>query len=198
MAPKTDETPGTITEASLKKLKVTELREKLAENDLDTKGVKDDLVKRLVDHFGSKGGVNTQSAAADEPAVGKANEADVPDTAPAAPSASQPSAAPLSEEEKAKIRAERFGIPFTSSEKKQDKKKGGGIVGLGNADTQEEFEKRKKRAERFGLPIPVNKAEEHEKKKARAERFGLPAPPPSATEIAAKLKAREERFGKKI
>ena len=41
-------------EASLKKLKVTELREKLAAESLETKGVKDELVKRLLEHFEAK------------------------------------------------------------------------------------------------------------------------------------------------
>jgi len=198
MAPKSD-TPDVVTEASLKKLKVTELREKLAEESLDTKGVKDELVKRLVEHFESKGASGTPaSAAGEEPKAAAGATAEGEPVAASAPEARPSQAAPLSEEDKARARAERFGIP----EKKQpagkppETKKGASIGGLGDVDAREEFERRKKRAERFGLPVPVDKIEEHEKKKARAERFGLPAPPPSALEVAAKLKAREERFGK--
>lgn len=198
------DTPA-VTEASLKKLKVTELREKLAEESLETKGVKDELVKRLLEHFESK---KTDAVATDAPAAAQAPTAEAPEAAGAPNAAAAPMPAPTaavgtSEQDKAAARAARFGIPQKetkepegSDEKKEQlKKKGGGIGGLGDVDRKEEFERRKKRAERFGLPIPIDSEAELEKKKARAERFGMPAPPPSAQEVAAKLKAREERFG---
>lgn len=216
------ENAGGLTEASLKKLKVTELREKLAEESLDTKGVKDELVKRLLEHFEAKKG--DDHVAGEAPAAGQEATAGGEPTAEAA--ATAPTGAPgmtgttgatdgndakaaatltqgMTEQEKAKARAERFGIPEKTqlpgkaeTEAKEQHKKKAGICGLGDVDRKEEFERRKKRAERFGLPVPVDTEEEQEKKKKRAERFGMPAPPPSALEVAAKLKAREERFGK--
>ena len=90
----------------------------------------------------------------------------------------------LSEEDKVKLRAERFG---------QISGKESIAGGLGKISHEEEFEKRKKRAERFGLPIPVSAVEEENKKKARAGRFGLQVPLTQAEEDA-KKKARTERF----
>lgn len=175
-----------MSEASLKKLKVTELRQKLAEQDLDTKGVKDDLVKRLLDHFSdSKGGHGEEKSDANPEVEKDVVVTKLPSSAPKA--GKEPSQVPISEAEKAKLRAERFGIQVEQSGSTKH------IGGLGLFDPQEEFERRKKRAERFGLPIPVNEHEEKEKKKARAERFGLPVPV-SKEELEAKKKERAERF----
>jgi hypothetical protein len=175
-----------INEASLKKLKVTELKAKLVEHDLDTKGVKDELIKRLLDHFNAHAVVDTTT-------VGVKEDAAVPETDNNNDKAddvgeTQPldtkGAATLSEVDKAKLRAERFGL--SAKEKSH-------IAGLGHLDPQEEYERRKKRAERFGLPIPTNEHEEKEKKKARAQRFGLPVEM-SKEEIEAKKKERQVKF----
>jgi hypothetical protein len=180
-----EETP-VVSEASLKKLKVTELRQKLAEQDLDTKGVKDDLVKRLLDHFSESKGVPGAEKGDAKPEMGK--DVDVTKLTSSVPkSGKETSQAPISEAEKAKLRAERFGIQVEQSGSAKH------IGGLGLFDPQEEYERRKKRAERFGLPVPVNEHEEKEKKKARAERFGLPVPV-SKEELDAKKKERAERF----
>ncbi|KAF9611807.1 hypothetical protein IFM89_035792 [Coptis chinensis] len=82
---------------------------------------------------------------------------------------------PVSELEKKKLRAERFGMPMKLSE----------------------VEKRNSRAERFGTGSTshgsdeLKKAEEL-KRKARAERFGLPSK--STDDEEAKKKARSARF----
>ena len=98
-------------------------------------------------------------------------------------------ASALTEDEKKKLRAERFGTTPTQSNGKGQK-----IGGLGQFDAAEELERRKKRAERFGLPVPVSAAEEEARKKQRAERFGLQVPI-SKEELKAKLEARAARFG---
>ena len=156
-----DETPA-VTEASLKKLKVTELREKLAEEALETKGVKDELVKRLLEHFDSKKTTEATGAApAAAPATEAAEAAEVAPAAEAPKAAEAPAAAGadadagaaapagasgLSEQDKAKARAERFGIPEKKQaaaaagaggaggdkKKEQPKRKGGIIGGLGD------------------------------------------------------------------
>ena len=87
-------------------------------------------------------------------------------------------AATLSEVDKAKLRAERFGL--SAKEKSH-------IAGLGHLDPQEEYERRKKRAERFGLPIPTNEHEEKEKKKERQVKF--------MSEEEKKKIQRAQRFG---
>jgi SAP domain-containing ribonucleoprotein len=95
----------------------------------------------------------------------------------------------LTEDERKKLRADRFGTTPT-----QSNGKGQNIGGLGQFDAAEELERRKKRAERFGLPVPVSAAEEEARKKQRAERFGLQVPI-SKDELKAKLEARAARFG---
>lgn len=181
-----------INEASLKKLKVTELKEKLAEHDLDTKGVKDELVKRLMEHFKADSGdkkTNVTSGVSKENNTTAGNDHVEVNTS-ATPS-SEVQLAHLSEADKAKLRAERFGL----STAQKGKQSGGQqhIAGLGHLDPQEEYERRKKRAERFGLPIPTNDTEEKEKKKARAQRFGLPVEM-TPEELEAKKKERQMRF----
>lgn len=173
-----EEDVSSINEASLKKLKVTELKAKLVEHDLDTKGVKDELIKRLLDHFNAQGVVDTEDKRVQDDPVPKTDKV-VVETPPVAKVP-----VTLSEVDKAKLRAERFGL---------SQKEGRQIAGLGHLDPREEYERRKKRAERFGLPIPTNEHEEKEKKKARAQRFGLPVEM-SKEEIETRKKERQMRF----
>lgn len=100
----------------------------------------------------------------------------------------------LTEADKVKLRAQRFGIAADGGKEGSATLGKGSIGGLGAFDATEELEKRKKRAERFGMPIPVSKEEEEARKRARAERFGLPVPVNTEEEKARK-KARAERFG---
>jgi SAP domain-containing ribonucleoprotein len=211
---------GMVDIAELKKKKVTELRDELSSRGLDTKGVKDDLIARLAAAISAEEEAPASPPAAEgEPQL--ATEAEVPELAieppssvapaqpPLAPAASaeEPAAAgtapaaankpALTEAEKTKLRAERFGLPLKSDKTGAAPAAVGAksaISGLGHVDPEEEFARRRKRAERFGLPIPVNKAELEAKKKARAERFGLPVSI-SKEELEAKKKARAERFG---
>ena len=194
--------------ADLKKLKVAELKDQLSNRGLDTKGVKDELIARLAAAMETEGGAapaEEQPANMEEPAVAEAAAepaagaapaaAPVPATADgtaapaAAPAADKPKPA-LTEVERRKLRAERFGEATAKGVKAPA---GVAIAGLGHFDPAEEFARRKKRAERFGLPVPESKAEEVAKKKARADRFGIEIPM-TAAEIEAKKKARADRF----
>lgn len=186
------------TATELRKLKVTELREKLTEKGLDTKGVKEDLIGRLLEALENEGNDNgAQESPREEVAEvagletgdGKSEQLVENKTVV---SSEKPV---LTEAEKQKLRAERFGLLSTPASGGKDKKKGeGAIAGLGMFDPAEEFERRKKRAERFGLPVPTLKSEEDARKKARAERFGIEVPL-SKEEVEAKKQARAARFG---
>lgn len=64
----------------------------------------------------------------------------------------------LTESEKSRLRAERFGLPVSkdSAGAGRDGKDGRApIAGLGQFDLKEELDRRKKRAERFGMPVPT-------------------------------------------
>jgi len=186
------------TATELRKLKVTELREKLSEKGLDTKGVKEDLIGRLLGAFENKG---TDKGAEESPREEGAEVAQLETGDGKSEQAVEnkivvSSEKPiLTEVEKQKLRAERFGLLSTPASGGKEKKQGeGAIGGLGMFNPGEEFERRKKRAERFGLPMPTLKSEEDARKKARAERFGIEVPL-SKEEIEAKKHARAARFG---
>jgi len=186
------------TATELRKLKVTELREKLTEKGLDTKGVKEDLIGRLLEAYENEGNGTggAEEAPREEAAeVAQLETGDVKSEQLVENKISVSSEKPiLTEAEKQKLRAERFGLLSTPASGGKEKKGEGVIGGLGMFNPAEEFERRKKRAERFGLPIPTLKAEEDARKKARAERFGIEVPL-SKEEIEAKKQARAARFG---
>lgn len=198
-----------------KKLKVQELRDELKKRELDTSGVKSVLLARLEEVAQKE-----TSAAATESKPEPEIKADGPAEAPvvqaeAAAESKEPEAAAAtaatvgptqaSEAERAKKRAERFGIadaggstgktsvPSGSNAPSANGKKAGAIAKAVEADP-EEVSRRKDRAKRFGLPIPTSAAEEQDKRKARAARFDLPAPV-STAEQKAKLEKRQQRFG---
>ena len=76
------------------------------------------------------------------------------------------SIAAMTDEQRAKLRAERFGVPNEDVEKA---KKMARAERFGTSNDDLEKEKKKQRAERFGLD---NKDLETDKKKQRQERFG--------------------------
>lgn len=196
-----------------KKLKVQELKDALAARGLDTTGLKAVLLERLEEALrapgGAEGTASAQTPAAEEaatPELAAATGPAAPSAAPAevkaAPKAAQLSSAALqkslSEEEKKKLREQRFGAPGAG---------GTSIGALGKVDVAEEILKRKERAKKFGLPVPVFAAEEEMKKVQRRERFGLPPSKEEqakldaeqraavAKDLEEKMKARAGRFG---
>jgi len=100
---------------------------------------------------------------------------------PAKPEATAPRASPpptaLSEEERAKLRAEKFKDPEVERKKNRAER-------FNIASPELESERARKRAERFGVHHPDIEAEKSRKRK---ERFGAEDP-------AAKLQSRAERF----
>merc|ERR1712135_271487 len=100
----------------------------------------------------------------------------------------------LSTEERAKLRAEKFGVPISDSVKKMVRAQRFGLASKPeNTDSKEVLdEKLLKRQARFGV---VTDTEVDIKKQKRAERFGL-APTAAATAANDELKRkRAERFG---
>jgi SAP domain-containing ribonucleoprotein len=123
----------------------------------------------------------------------------------------------LSEAERRKRRAERFGIPISVSVSEQDKKKlraerfgltAAGAVGLKSTKADEEQKKREARAKRFGTTSTQTQGQEAQATIApaqltRAQRLGLPVKEAATINTKAlppvndpsRLKARQERFG---
>lgn len=154
--------------ASCSTLQVAELRDELAKRDLDTKGVKDELVARLAAAMEAEAGGEAAdagaapaaaAAAAEEPAsaetpaageadaaAGEAAAAEAPAAAAGAAAAAPAAAAgqgepQLTEGEKQRLRAQRFGMPVAAAGAKAagagaaaGAAKEGAIGGLGQVD----------------------------------------------------------------
>ena len=96
-----------------------------------------------------------------------------------------------SDELKKAARAERFGVVLSSSTS-------GSAAGIKSTDVNVDSDTLKRRADRFGQVTnsKLAKIEDSEKKSERAKRFGVPNSDPSA-EAAAK-EARAERFKEQL
>lgn len=224
----------------IKTMKVQELKDELKLLGLSVTGVKAELAQRLEEAIsGSREQAAPESnpaasaeAHASESAAKAASNGRAPiefkptnGSAPAEakpiaeaavaekPAVAQPMAG-LSEAEKARQRAERFGIVTVKDKLAARAKRFGteeattgastgataggkaGITTLSEADKSRDIEKLKERAKRFALPEPLSKEEVDLKKKARLDRFGgvSESKKPDSEELAAKLAARAERF----
>lgn len=212
--------------SDIESMKVDELKKQLSARGLDVKGLKKELVSRLVS------AVSTQSPSSTVPAGQDSQAAPTASSAPSAPApangiaepASEPAAAAtvseesappadtpsesyvspleLSEEDRKKLRAERFGIPLTQSTPDAEKKRAR-AERFGLSTTAESTAKkssvaddeaaRQRRAERFGTKQAVSADSDPrsaDRLKRRQERFQ-----PESAEEAAKKKQRLARFG---
>uniref|UniRef100_A0A7S2TNB1 SAP domain-containing protein n=1 Tax=Lotharella oceanica TaxID=641309 RepID=A0A7S2TNB1_9EUKA len=176
----------------LRRWKKADLQAELKTLGLDTTGVRGVLIKRLEEARAAQEAAATEEAAPEpkteevkeEPAEeekeekeapAEAEKEEVPEANEAAGSVVGVKAvAEISEEERKRKRAAKFGIPL-----KED------IL--------------KKRAEKFGLPTPAEKKkqldEDAKKKAARAARFGLLGGKELSEEEKKKIEARRARFG---
>ncbi|OIW05099.1 hypothetical protein TanjilG_06235 [Lupinus angustifolius] len=109
-----------------------------------------------------------------------------------------PATAPISDAQKKKIRAERFGITVQLSEKDKRNSRaerfGTSSTTPGSETSKSEEVKRKARAERFGIPSPTTTADEKAKKKARVARFAPASKAAADPAEEDKRKARALRF----
>jgi len=163
-------------ETNYDKMTVEALKKECGKRGVSDAGDKDVLITRLLQF--------DQKASDVDPSLTTVAAIGSPKKSPSVPG--------MTDEEKKKLRAERFGIETAETE--TDKKKARAErFGVPNADV--DAEKRKSRAERFGLP---DKNLETDKKRAREERFGVGKGADDAQKkLDAEKKAeREAKFGK--
>eukprot|EP00033_Pygsuia_biforma_P001948 GCRY01002170.1.p1 GENE.GCRY01002170.1~~GCRY01002170.1.p1 ORF type:complete len:239 (-),score=51.80 GCRY01002170.1:107-823(-) len=166
--------------AEISKYRVAELKLFLSQRSLPTQGNKKDLVDRLKTALLEESSqeakevpatTEPEAVAEPEPAAVNASCAPAEGVAVVSDSPNVKNTQNLSDAERLKLRAEKFGLPVVS--------------------TLSDEERKKRRAEKFGLPL-TNALSEEEKKKMRAQKFGLPATP---LNDMGKKKQRAERFG---
>ncbi|KAJ3414678.1 hypothetical protein HDV05_006213 [Chytridiales sp. JEL 0842] len=207
-----------LTVATVKTLKVAELKAELQKLGLATAGKKEELATRLIEHIEATAAKPEPPAAPAITAASPTKQVSTPAVAPpAAPtevkaavaqtptsavvSPIDPSSAHLSEEERKKQRAERFNIQSTQPATQASKP----AVPVATATPKDDFEAAKlARAQRFGLPVaaasPATAAATAAKEKPKPKPSGIPVPvgrkplAVSAEAIEA-LKKRAEKFG---
>ena len=100
----------------------------------------------------------------------------------------------LSAQERAKLHAQKFGLPVSDSSKKLARAERFGNKPVTNP--KEVDEKILKRQARFGVVAPTAAATEVEaKKQKRAERFGITTPTVANAAVDEQKRKRAERFG---
>jgi len=195
----------------LNKMKVTELKQALKDRGLPSSGTKPELVKRLGEALGatveSSNDASLEGIDEDEilnedppapsqpvvtPKVAPASNVEAPAnpvTAQTNGDASKPTdhiakpaeASKMSDAERLKLRAEKFGVVSAEAKKEMRAQRFGlpsttssAAAKLGSAAVAVDMDKLKKRAERFGTVVSssLSKADEDERKRKRAERFG--------------------------
>uniref|UniRef100_S4RZZ5 SAP domain containing ribonucleoprotein n=1 Tax=Petromyzon marinus TaxID=7757 RepID=S4RZZ5_PETMA len=204
------------------KLKLPELRQELSTRGLDTKGNKQELLKRLQSFLLEHGDdgveeVNEEEALGEETELVQEELSEVTEEPPAPPELPKPVEKPAvkkvqdvvltSEAERLQTRAKRFNVEMNEQAKKAARAARFGIVTTETnkavshrmTSVQVDTTKLQERAKRFGVNVSTvaQKIEVEGKLKKRKERFGVvtaaAAVATEDTEIK-KLK-RAERFG---